>query len=173
VIFNTAGVKSFEKLGWQQVHSPEEFEQICYDANKAGNAGVRVVYTPLAGDRTKHFEAVSRIVMSYGAMVYAVDEVDSYMQPNFMPPEMYELVNYGRHRDVAMIATARNSAQVARQYTSMLTEICVFCMTEPIYLKYFQDTCGAETAAKIPTLAQYNYVRWMADGQNQVSKGWR
>jgi hypothetical protein len=173
IIFNTAGVKSFDKLGWQQVSTPEELEKICYEANKAGNASVRVVYTPLAGDRTRHFEACNRIVMCYGAFVYAVDEVDSFMQPNFMPPEMYEVVNYGRHHDVAMIATARNSAQVARQYTSMLTEICVFCMTEPIYLKYFESTCGPETAAKIPTLAQHNYVRWMSTGENTVGKGWR
>lgn len=170
MIFNTAGVASFDRMGWNRVSTPGALDDALY---RAHGGQVRVLYTPLEGDRLKHFEAVNVLVYNYGSMVYGVDEIDTFMQPNYMPPEMYELVNYGRHHDVAMIGCARNCAQVARQYTSMLTEIDVFCMTEPIYLKYIEAACGGDAAAKIPSLGQYQFMRWVSGEGSTVAKGWR
>lgn len=165
------GVDSFDGLGagWQKFSHPEDMEDWL---GENAERDFRIIYTPTAGNKMLHFEAVNIIVKSYGHMVYAVDEIDLFMNAGAMPPEMYDLVNYSRHARVAMIGTARNTVQVARQYTSMLTEACIFCMTEPRYVKYFEDLCGREVSDQLPTLTDYAYVRWMGTGEHITSKGW-
>ena len=61
---------------------------------------------------------------------------------------------------------------VSRQYTSMLTEIDIFAMTEPRYLKYFEDTCGAVVSDQVPLLGEHEYIRWLSDGHCERKKGW-
>lgn len=133
----------------------------------------RVVYTPNQGDGLKHFEAVNQMVRLCGRMVYAVDEVDKFQEPGYAPPEFYELLNYGRHVEVAMIGTARRPAQVSKEYTYGLSEICSFAFTEPGDRKYFEGKCGAETEGMIPSLGKYEYVRWVQGGPPPERKtGW-
>ena len=171
VLFNTMGVDSFADLdGWTQCSQPGQLEDIL-EENFDGS--FRVVYTPRNGTKEQHFEAVCTRVNACGRMVFGVDEVDTFMSPGFMPEGLYNVMNYGRHARIAFIGTARNTVQVARQFTSNLTEIDIFCMTEPRYLKYFADTCGETVASEVPRLPQYSFIRWNTDGSYSISTGWR
>jgi hypothetical protein len=171
VLFNTMGVASFDGLsGWQHCSQPGELEDIL-DENFDG--GFKVIYTPRSGTKEAHFDAVCARVNACGRMVFAVDEVDTFMSPNYMPKGLYDVMNYGRHARMAFIGTARNTVQVARQFTSNLTEIDIFCMTEPRYLKYFADTCGESVTAEVPRLPTYSYIRWNTDGSYSIANGWR
>lgn len=161
--------------GFVQVHQPEqliaELERACPVDTTVGD--FKILYTPLGGDGLKHFEAVNRIVRKMTQLVYAVDEVDKHQQPGWAPPELYELVNYGRHCEVAMIGTARQPAQVSKEYTFGLTEICAFNITEPTQLKYFEAKCGEAAVVELPNLPQYGYLRWIQDGRIFTGKGWK
>jgi hypothetical protein len=135
---------------------------------------LQVIYQPTTGDKWEHFDLVCRIISICGNVVLAVDEIDTFMTANDVGTDsFYDLTNYGRHRHVAMIGTTRNTVAVSRQYTSMLTEICIFSTTEPRYLKYFEDTCGAVVSDQVPLLGEHEYIRWIASGGHcERRKGW-
>jgi hypothetical protein len=172
ILFNTANVQSFDRLkGFERISRPGDLKALMLASHP--DAPLRVIYTPLAGDKLQHFEIVCSIVKVCGHVVFAVDEIDTFMTANDLGgPAFYELCNYGRHLRVAMLGTTRNTVAVSRQYTSMLTEIDIFAMTEPRYLKYFEDTCGAAVSDQIPLLGKHEYIRWSADGHCERRKGW-
>jgi hypothetical protein len=162
VVFDPVAARTIaqlvEKDGFLRVSQPSELRDLIAE-NFDGS--FRVVYTPTQGDGLKHFESVNAIVRLAGRMVYAVDEVDKYQEPGWAPPELYELLNYGRHVQVAMIGTARRGAQTSKEYTYGLSEICAFSFSEPGDLKYFEGKCGVAVADVIPSLGKYEYIRWM------------
>jgi hypothetical protein len=155
--------------GFVQVSEPSQLRDIIA-ADFDGDW--RVLYTPTGGNGLEHFEAVNKIVRFAGNCLYAIDEVDKFQQPAYAPPELYELLNYGRHVQVAMIGTARRSAQVSKEYTYGLSEICAFRTTEPGDLEYLEKK-AAGAGAILPTLGQYEYLRWMDDGRKTQGKGWK
>lgn len=174
VVFDPVAARTIaqlvEKDGFQRVSQPSELRDLIAE-NFDG--GFRVVYTPTQGDGLKHFESVNAIVRLAGRMVYAVDEVDKYQEPGWAPAELYELLNYGRHVQVAMIGTARRGAQTSKEYTYGLSEICAFSFSEPNDLKYFEGKCGLAVADVIPSLGKYEYIRWMQGAPNpEKGSGW-
>jgi hypothetical protein len=174
ILFNTAGVDSFDRLKhFAYITTPGELKKAIVASYPDGV--LRVVYSPRSGSKLDHFDIVCKIIKVSGHCVFAVDEIDNFMSASDPGPEsFYELTNYGRHLRVAMVGTTRNTVAVSRQYTSMLTELCIFAMTEPRYLKYFEDTCGAMVSDQVPLLGKHEYVRWMADGGScERRRGWR
>ena len=172
ILFNTANVQSFDRLkGFHRISRPGELKQLMLASYPDGP--LKVIYTPLDGDKKEHFELVCRIIKVCRHVVFVVDEIDTFMSANDPGgPAFYELCNYGRHLKVAMLGTTRNTVAVSRQYTSMLTEICIFAMTEPRYLKYFEETCGAQVSNLVPLLGKHEYIRWSSDGHFERRKGW-
>jgi hypothetical protein len=179
ILFNTANVDSFDGLPFTRASRPAELKRMMLESFP--DKPLRVIYAPMTGKKLEHFDAVCKILVAFGQtegskanVVFAVDEIDVFMSANDPGPEsFYELTNYGRHLRVAMVGTTRNTVAVSRQYTSMLTEIDIFSMTEPRYLKYFEDVCGAAVSDRVPLLGKHEYIRWMADGGTcERRKGW-
>jgi hypothetical protein len=128
----------------------------------------RILYQPRSGKIDDHFRAVCRIVQAFGWMVFAIDEIDIVSGPHWgstwMCPELYHLVNYGRHCRVSMLATARYPNAVPRGYTSQCTSMCLFRVTEPKHLRYFEEYIGSENTARLPSLPKYHYLEWTGEG---------
>ena len=110
---------------------------------------MRVCYQPRSGDVDAHFQAVCKIVRAYGWLVFAIDELDIVSGPrwgsSWMCPELYHLVNYGRHCRVSLLATARYPNAVPRGYTSQCASMSLFRITEPKQLKYFEEYSARKT----------------------------
>lgn len=128
----------------------------------------KILYQPRAGDIDEHFRAVSRIVYLIGETIYGVDEIDgrcgAHWGNRFMPPELYDIVNYGRHHKVSMVFTAREPMQIARGLTSASHEMRLFHMHENRYVKYFAEFIGNDAADRLRTLPKFQYLRWLNDG---------
>lgn len=172
IVFDPVNADTLAPLlseGFLHVHQPDQLR----DAIAATWGGdFRIMYSPTSGDGFAHFEAVNAIVKFAGDCVYAVDEVDKFQEPGYAPPQLYELLNYGRHAHVAMIGTARRPAQVSKEYTYGLSEICAFATTEPGDLDYLEKKIGWEASSKVPTLGKYEYLRWLQTGEAAIGKGW-
>lgn len=172
-MFNTVGAATVAKLaseGFVQVHQPGDLRDILAE-NFDGS--FRVLYTPKEGSGLDHFEAVNQHVKFCGRMVYAIDEVDKFQQPGYAPPALYDLCNYGRHHEVALIGTARRSVNVSKDWTFNLSEICAFAFSEPVELKYYEGKCGPEMSGVIPSLGKYEFARWIEGGPAPERKvGW-
>lgn len=147
-------------------HQPGDLE-IYLRANRGRR--FRVLYQPTSGDIDAHFRAVCRIVRAFGQMVFAIDEIDmvcgNRWGSSWMCPELYYLVNYGRHSKLAMLATARWPSSVPRGYTSQCISMRLFRTTEPAHLKYFQDYIGAEDSRRLPSLPKFHYLLWTGEGE--------
>lgn len=159
------------KDGFIEVHQPGELRGILQEAGADGP--FRVLYTPKQGDELQHFEAVCKLVAKRRRLLFAMDEVDKNQQPMWAPPALYELINYARHMEIAMIGAARRTAQVSKEYAYSLSEMCIFQVTEPGDLKYLESKIGRNATQLLPTLPKYAYLRWMSDGRFSVEKGWK
>jgi hypothetical protein len=137
----------------------------------------RVLYQPQSGDMDQHFEAVCLIVKAVGWMIFGIDEIDMLCGARFgsrrMPNQIYELVNYGRHHRVSMLATARTPMEVARGYTSQSHEMRLFQMTEASHIAYFEELIGKENAERLPRLEKFQYLLWRDDGDAAELRGGR
>jgi hypothetical protein len=137
----------------------------------------RILYQPRSGTVTEHFQAVCTMVRAFGSMIFGIDELDmlcgSQWGDSRMAPELYHLVNYGRHCKVSMLATARRPMSVARGFTSQCLEMRLFGMTERADLKYFEDYIGEGDARRLATLEKYQYLHWTGDGPAELRGGRR
>ena len=137
----------------------------------------RAVYQPMGGDLDGHFRAVCTIVRAFGWLIFAVDELDMFCGARWgdkrMPQEFYDLVHYGRHYHMSMLATARRPMDVARGYTSQCLSMRLFYMRERNDLKYFEDYVGREEVARVAALDKYQFLHWTGDGPAQLCGGAR
>lgn len=129
----------------------------------------RVCYQPKSGDIEEHFSALCRLVRAFGWMVFAIDEIDmvsgNHWGPSWMCPDLYHLVNYGRHCRVALMATARYPNSVPRGYTSQCTSMRLFRTTEPAHVKYFEKYIGTGEAGRLASLPRFHFLKWSGDGE--------
>lgn len=143
------------------------------DANQGRR--FRVLYQPRGGDVDLHFRAVCKVVRAYGWMIFGIDEFDMLCGPRWgdsrMPPEMYHLVNYGRHCRVSMLVTARYPMSVARGFTSQCQTMRLFHMREKSHLRYFEEYIGEEDARRLPSLPKFQYLLWNGEQGARIYNG--
>jgi hypothetical protein len=174
----TGGVLFFDTLskhgqvltGYKVIGEPEQLV-----AYLRANRGRRyhVLYQPRRGNLDQHFSDVCTIVKAIGWMIFAVDEIDKLCGARFgdsrMPPCLYELVNYGRHHRVSMIATARWPKSVAPGYRNE-AELRVFRLKAET-ADAIRGDLGDEAAARAITLDRFYYLRILPDADPELCGG--
>lgn len=133
----------------------------------------RILYQPRSGDLDGHFAKVCTAVKAFGWMIFAVDEIDklcgSRFSPTYMPPALYDLVNYGRHHRVSMIATARRPTSVAAGFRDE-AEFWCFKLKADVAERLKGDL-GEETIRRIVKLEKYQYLRCSQDADRVLCSG--
>jgi hypothetical protein len=86
-----------------------------------------------------------------------------------MPPELAEIVDYGRHHRISMIASARRPKAIAPAYRGE-AEMRIFRLKEEGAIDYFEGELGKETAERLRTLPQYVYLHCQQDA-DPVERG--
>lgn len=177
----TGGVLFFDTLskharlfpGFRIVTSAHELEN--YLRVNRGRR-FRILYQPRSGSLDDHFRAVCLLAGVFGHMIFAIDELDMFCGPQWgrtrMPPEFYQLVHFGRHECVSMIATARDPKGVPRAYTGQ-AEMRIFRIEERSYLDYFVDRLGNEGAERLASLPRFSYLRKVDDEPVELCGGQR
>jgi len=171
----SGGVLFFDSLskhagvlkGYVVVHQPGELKAYLTRNHKKR---FRILYQPRTGDFDAHFQAVCDIVKAFGWMIFGIDELDKCCGPRFgpsnMPRGLYELVNYGRHAIVSMLATARNPSRVSYDFVNECSYMRLFHMQNR-YLKYFEQFIGTENVARMRSLQKFQYLLWR-DGEEHA-----
>ncbi|HVW78781.1 MAG TPA: AAA family ATPase [Alloacidobacterium sp.] len=135
----------------------------------------RLLYQPRMGDLDAHFQACCELVRILGWCIFAIDELDKMCGDRWgthrMCDGLYDLVNYGRHRRVSMLATARTPVQVPRGFTSEVRQMRLFRMQENRYVKYFEEYIGYENAGRLRGLLPYQYLKWTGEGRAELCGG--
>lgn len=132
-----------------------------------------VIYQPRQGDLDQHFNAVCKIVRACGWMIFGIDELDKlcgpHHGPKWMPEGFYDLVNYGRHCRVSMIATARRPQGVAAGFKAE-AEYRVFRLTDQAALDAVAMYIGKDKVSRVSTLPKYVYLQCV-DDEDPVERG--
>lgn len=163
VFYDSLGEHSFK--GWTIVHQPRDLKALLL---RNRNKRFRILYQPMEGENTDHFRNVCQILKItgkwLGGVVFLVDEVDMHCGAEWgdtrMPPELYDFAQYGRHRRVSVVATARYPNQVARGLISQCRSMRLFYMDDPEHVDHFRKKCGPKVATAIQGLKPYQYVIW-------------
>lgn len=109
--------------------------------------------------REKDFEFVCQAVYEKGDCVFAVDEVDLFTSPNFLPRHLDRIVSLGRHRNIRFFCATRRPKEIPPLIRAQAGTIISFRQTEPLDLEWCQQVMGEE-AGRLPTLGQYKPVVW-------------
>lgn len=133
-----------------------------------------VLYQPREGDLDEHFRQVCIIVRAFGWMILGVDEIDKLcgqrFGPNWMPSGLYELVNYGRHCRVSLIATARRPQGVAAGFKAEAV-LRVFRLKDGKAIEAITEEIGEENVDKVRTLPKFFYLLCHEDEDPIVAGG--
>lgn len=176
IIFDTENqykAPKYDTAGWKIFSQPGELR--AYLATQIRADVLKVIYKPLSGNKRWHFRTVSRIVIEYArrtkGLIYGVDEIDQFCSPSEpLEPELNEIVEYGRHRQMSVSCTTRRPHKVSRNLTAQCAEFRIFKTNEPRDKKYFEEFIGS-AVKELPRLGQYEYLRWVDTGECDVRGG--
>jgi hypothetical protein len=125
----------------------------------------RIIYQPL--DPDGEFETVAQLVWRCGNLTLLIEEVDRYARPLAMCLPFKEIIQRGRHQNIALIGVTQRPHGVDRLLTSQAKRMCIFNTSEPRDVEYFKDVVGDLVAGKIAELKQYEFVEWI-DGKDEL-----
>lgn len=113
------------------------FTEICGLASlreflcRFGGGRFRVLYRP-GLDRgvtaRNEFDAVCKLVCLARNVVFSVDEVWRFCQPNFAPEPLCNIAFTGRHYGVTLVTTAQRPARVAKDLLAIASQHRIFRM---------------------------------------------
>ena len=109
-----------------------------------------------------YFPFICQFVKQTGKCTFLIDEIDMISSPTSIPKELDDLLRYGRHQEVDIIATARRPAEVHRNLTANSDDIYVYQTHEPRDLTYLSRFMDVE---QIKTLSQYECLHYNALAQ--------
>lgn len=119
---------------------------------KSYGSKFRLIFRPSGGDIAEVFDRFSRAAYCMKEMTLVLEEVDKISDPSFMSEGFQELINYGRHKKIDIIAASRRAHCVPRDLTANADVIVSFFQQEPRDVKYISDFMGADAAERVRTL---------------------
>ena len=91
--------------------------------------------------------------------------MDRYVSAGHASQRIESLINYGRHRNLNIIATVRRPARILRDYTAASDLWLCFRTIEPRDTAYLADILGSQAAVMLPELPKYCFLLYaLSDG---------
>jgi DNA helicase HerA-like ATPase len=98
-------------------------------------------------------------VYETGNLVFAVDEIDLFTSPNFLPRHLDRIVSLGRHRNIRFYCATRRPKEIPPLIRAQAGTVISFQQTEPLDLEWCKAVMGSD-AENLPTLPQYQAFEW-------------
>lgn len=116
-----------------------------------------------------------RSVMLYayesGNVTLFVDEVDIFCSAHFAEPALLNIIRYGRHRQVNLVAISQRPANVIRDLTAQSDFLVMFQSTELRDLEYLGQRIGRENSDQVARLDQFKYLIYSAFDGGLMKEG--
>ena len=114
-------------------------------------------------EREADFEYVCQAAYETGKLTFAVDEVDTYCAPNFLPRHLDRIVSLGRHRDINFWCATRRPKEIPPLIRAQATRVVSFVQHEAADIEWCRQVMG-DDAFTLPNLGRYKALDWQ-DGQ--------
>jgi len=112
------------------------------------------------------FDRVCRAVYACRRMTFAVDEIDLFTSPSFLPRSLDKVVSLGRHRELSIWVATRRPKEVHPLIRSQANRVLSFAQTEPADLDWSRQVMG-DMADSLPSLKQYESRCWHDTGEQK------
>lgn len=109
--------------------------------------------------REVDFERVCEAVYCSHGMTFAVEEVDQFSAPTYLPRHLDMLVSLGRHRDLSVWVASRRPKEIHALIRSQANRVVSFSQTEPADLEWSRQVVG-DLAGRLPSLKKFEHVTW-------------
>jgi hypothetical protein len=154
VIYDTLGDPEFDK--YRRI---ERFPDLCRFL--AGNPAIfRVVYQWQTDvTQEEDFDRVCEAVYACRNVVFVVEEVAVFCNPNLIPIPLRKIVALGRHRSLSLYCTSQTPPQIHNLIRSQAHQIVSFNQTEPGHVSWCRAVMG-EAADYLPGLRPHHSVSW-------------
>jgi hypothetical protein len=168
-------------LGFPIVTQPGQLRNVLALAGK--DRPVHVVYQPRGADIVEHWEHVAWLCLKAGHIILLADEVDmvcsagssknaesAYWKKFQRPPALDQIVNFGRHSRVALVAISRAPQDVWRRLRGQAHRMLVFTMDDNLEIDALRSRLGAHSE-RLPGLERFDYLDWTDGGDVVISGG--
>lgn len=95
-----------------------------------------------------------------GNIVFAIDEADVVfnVRDPVLPEGLFNILQYGRHRNITLICLARRPHEIHRTVTALADEFYLFQQTEPRDIEFIRQTLSQEDVDDAKNLQEYEYL---------------
>jgi DNA helicase HerA-like ATPase len=112
-------------------------------------------FVAIPGNEPQFPETVFRWAYICGDLTLVIDEVDIYL-PHAEPSlALLDIIRYGRHRRINLIAVSQRPANVKRDLTAQADYLVMFQSTEPRDLDYLAARIGSQYRDSVAALPDF------------------
>lgn len=129
---------------------------------------LRLIYQPLQPE--EEFDYICNLVYESGNMIFAAEEIDKFCRPNGISLPFANVIQRGRHRDIAFVGVSQRPFGINRIISSQAKEIYTFQQSEPRDLEYLSMFIGKDLTEKVRNLPPYHFLYWQSNGKIAVKK---
>lgn len=108
-------------------------------------------------------------VWKKGNTVFAIEEIDQFVTPQYMPKEIDSIVNVGRNRRISYIAITRRLAEVHGTIIGNADHHFIFKAFLPRDLEYYQKYVG-KIVWQAKELQPYHFIYYRVGAKPQICK---
>jgi len=121
--------------------------------------------------RLKHAYFIKTLNYAWkkGNIIVAIEEIDQYCSPRFLPEELDSIVNLGRNRGISYIATTRRIADVHKDVIANCEHHFIFKAFLPRDLEEYQKYVG-KVVWKAKDLPSYHFIYYRVGGEPTICK---
>ncbi len=76
-------------------------------------------------------EFLFKFVKEMNDILLTVEEAEIYLDPRSLNEDFSDLINYGRHREISLLAIARRVPEISIEFRAQITEFITFRQFEP------------------------------------------
>lgn len=187
------GKKGYGKTSYTVAQTRELKRLIIFDYNREYEAGkvithpkeliaqlrlnmdsfFRLIFRPDPNiDIDLHFDFFSTICFKVQNYTVVFEEIDLVSKAGVMPLGLKQIINYGRHQAINVLALSRRAHMVPRDLTANADAIVTFNQQEPRDIKYLTDYMG-QAGEKVRDLKKTDtfseFLEW-ENGQVRMGK---
>lgn len=140
----------------------------------AGSGPVRVCFTPVGDDidMTEVFHDVCRLVMAFGDVVFAIDEIWNFHGPSFLPPVQKKMFLQWRHYGLTVMWAAQQPQLVSSTVRSVSMETYVGKFTDRLDVDAVARCKVKDSAAisAMENLPPYRFIHQFESGEWRIEQ---
>jgi len=94
---------------------------------------VKLIFRPNKEDNLtieKSFDKICEIVLLSNNTIFIIEECDNFCSPYYLSEPFRQIIEYGRHQNISIIATTRRLGNLNRSLTAQANKLFTFRQTE-------------------------------------------